>query len=62
MGERELKEIAIEAALNLIGALYELEDTDFLDEVIGAVSCNDIFALMDLKESLDDEEIMGELE
>ena len=62
MGERELKEIAIESALNLIGALEEVEDTDFMDAVIGAVQSNDIFALIDLKEALDDAEIMGELE
>ena len=62
MGERELKEIAIESALNLIGALEAVEDTDFMDAVIGAVQSNDIFALIDLKEALDDAEIMGELE
>ena len=62
MGERELKEIAIESALNLIGALEEVEDTDFMDAVIGAVQSNDIFALIDLKEALNDAEIMGELE
>lgn len=62
MGERELKEIAIESALNLIGALEEVEDTGFMDAVIGAVQSNDIFALIDLKEALDDAEIMGELE
>ena len=62
MGERELKEIAIESALNLIGTLEEVEDTDFMDAVIGAVQSNDIFALIDLKEALDDAEIMGELE
>lgn len=62
MGEQELKEIAIEIALNLIGALEEVEDTDFLDAVISAVQSNDIFALIDLKEALDDAEIMGEIE
>lgn len=62
MGERELKEIAIESALNLIGAFEEVEDTDFMDAVIGAVQSNDIFALIDLKEALNDAEIMGELE
>lgn len=62
MGERELKEIAIESALNLIGAFEEVEDTDFMDAVIGAVQSNDIFALIDLKEALDDTEIMGDLE
>jgi hypothetical protein len=62
MGEQELKEIAIESALNLIGALEGVEDTDFLDAVISAVQSNDVFALIDLKEDLDDEEIMGEIE
>ena len=62
MGEQELKEIAIESALNLIGALEEVEDTDFLDAVISAVQSKDIFALINLKDALDDAEIMGELE
>lgn len=48
MDERELKEVACNAAYQLIKALDKIQDEDFVEDVISAVTNNDEILLVEL--------------
>lgn len=48
MTQKELKEVACNAAYQLISALDQIRDDDFVDNVLCAVSSNDQIALAEL--------------
>ena len=48
MNQQELKDVACNAAYQLIKALGQIKDEDFVDSVLCAVSSNDEISLVEL--------------